>query len=287
VAIAGFLLATVGALTLLFALAGIGDAQSPPRTYYVSLGDSLARGWQPGSDGRTRMTNRGYVDAVGSYLAGQQANLLDVKFGCGGETTVTIMRGGICSYPTGSELAEAERFLRSHRGRVAAVTVNIGDNDVEHCLANGTVDSACVNRTMAGVRTRLPAIAQRLMAAAGPGVKIVGLTDYDQFLAYWLRGAAGRKFARQSILVVKDLNDTADGIYRTAGIRVADATGAFATTDLTTRDALPGHGRQPRAVVRVCRWTWACSSPPIGFNDHANDTGYRVLGRVVIGALRG
>jgi lysophospholipase L1-like esterase len=279
------------ALAAVAALAGLGavapaDAGPAPRTYYVSFGDSLAQGWQPDSSGRSRATKHGYVDTVAHYLGGIESNLASVKFGCGGENTTTMMRGGTCSYSAGSQLAEGVRFLHSHRGRIAAVTLNIGDNDVESCLRRGSVNTGCVNQRMAGLRARLPKIVARLRAAAGKQVPIVGMTDYDQFLAYWLRGSSGRQFARQSVAVVQNLNQTVDSIYSRAGVRPADALPAFAPTDFTDRDRVNGHGTLPRAVARICAWTWACSRPPIGFNDHANNTGYRLLGRVVINALR-
>jgi hypothetical protein len=198
-----------------------------------------------------------------------------------------MLAGGICHYARGSELSEAESFLRGHRGKITAVTVNIGDNDVEQCLVHSHIDWPCVSREMAGLRTRVPKIAQRLRAAAGKSVPIVGLTDYDQFLAYWLDGSAGQQLAQRSVRIIGRLNRTIDTIYARNGVRVADATGAFATYDLTHFTWLRGHGRVPVAVARVCRWTWACSGPPIGFNDHANATGYRVLGQVILGVLQG
>jgi lysophospholipase L1-like esterase len=273
------------ALTVAMVLAPASGA-GPVHTYYVSLGDSLARGWQPSADGSTHDTRAGYVDDVAAYLSRKHPDLETVKFGCGGETTTTMVKGGTCSYSAGSELGEAERFLRSHRGRIAAVTVNIGDNDVESCLSGGSIDHGCVNAAMAAIRAQLPGIAARLRAAAGPGVRIAGLTDYDQFLAYWLRGGTARQFARDSVPVIGALNETVDAIYRKAGVAVADGSDAFATFDLGHRVTLPGRGTVPTAVARVCTWTWACSPPPIGFNDHANATGYAVLGRVVVGALQ-
>lgn len=260
-------------------------ASSP--SYYVSLGDSLARGWQPGSDGHTRDTNQGYVDYVAGRLARTHPGLATVKFGCAGETAVTMMAGGICRYARGSELSEAEAFLRKHSPDVAAVTVNIGDNDVERCLLHSQIDYGCVTRELAVLRDRVPKIAQRLRSAAGRNVPIVGLTDYDQFLAYWLNGSRGRRLAERSVRIIGRLNRTVDSIYARNGVRVADAAGAFATNDLTHFVNLRGHGRVPVAVARVCQWTWACSGPPIGFNDHANATGYAVLGKVIMGVLRG
>lgn len=274
-------------LVLLSGWAVRASAGGPePQEYYVSLGDSLARGWQPGSDGRSRDTDQGYVDVVARGLARKHPGLGTVKLGCPGETAASMVRGGTCHYAHGSQLAEAEAFLRSHRNKVVVVTVNIGDNDVEQCLVHAHVDGACVSREMATVRAKLPGIASRLRAAAGKRVRIAGLTDYDQFLVYWLSGAQGQKLARRTVRVVGRLNSTADDIYRRAGVLVADATRAFATTDLSHYVSLRGHGRVPLAVARVCRWTWACSGPPIGFNDHANATGYRVLGNVLLAALR-
>ncbi|MDX6669137.1 MAG: hypothetical protein QOK04_2517 [Solirubrobacteraceae bacterium] len=271
-----------------FALA-VGAASGAPDapSYYVSLGDSLARGWQPGSDGHSRDTNQGYVDDVGASLASTHSGLATVKFGCAGETSGTMLAGGICHYAHGSELGEAEAFLRAHRAKIVAVTVNIGDNDVEQCLVHSHIDSACVNREMAAVQAQVPKIAQRLRTAAGKNVPIVGLTDYDQFLAYWLSGSAGQRLAKRSVRIIGRLNRTIDGIYANNGVRVADAAHAFSTDDLTHFTWLRGHGRVPVAVARVCRWTWACSGPPIGFNDHANATGYRVLGKVILKLLRG
>jgi hypothetical protein len=233
-----------------------------------------------------RETNQGYVDFVARGLSRDHPGLRTVKLGCSGETTASMLSGGHCPYEGGSEIAEAERFLRAHRGHIAAVTVNIGDNDVEGCMSNTRVDEACVSAQLAGIRARLPRIAARLRAAAGANVPIVGLSDYDQFLSAWLQGAAGRQVARRSVEVVGELNSTADAIYQKAGLGAADATGPFATSDLTHLVPLQGHGQVPLAVQRICTWTWACGAPPIGFNDHANTTGYRVLGGVVLAALR-
>jgi lysophospholipase L1-like esterase len=193
--------------------------------------------------------------------------------------------GGRCRYLAGSQLAEAEAFILSHPGRIATVTVNIGDNDVENCMVGGAVDEACLRKGFSAVHSRVPAIAAGLRAAAGRKVPIAGLVDYDQFLAYWLRGGSGRAFALRSAQLVQRLNATAGRAYHAAGVGVGDAGATFATADLQDQAPLPGYGPVPLAVQRVCLWTWACSPPPIGFNDHANATGYRVLARALLGAL--
>ena len=68
---------------------------------------------------------------------------------------------------------------------------------------------------------------------------------------------------------------------------MADAGDAFAHHDLTTRRTLAGVGPVPLAVERICRWTWACSDPPIGHDDHATPHGYRVIAQAVMEALAG
>jgi lysophospholipase L1-like esterase len=275
----------LAALALLCAWTVRATADAEP-SYYVSLGDSLARGFQPSAAGTSLETNRGYVDFVARGLSRDHPRLRSVKLGCSGETTVSMLSGGHCPYGAGSEIADAERFLRAHRGHIAAVTVNIGDNDVEGCMSNTGIDESCVSAQLAGIRARLPLIAARLRAAAGPKVPIVGLGDYDQFLSAWLQGPAGRQVARRSVEVVDELNSTASAIYQKAGLGAADATASFATADFTHVVPLEGHGKVPMAVQRICTWTWACSAPPVGFNDHANATGYRALGEVVLAALR-
>jgi hypothetical protein len=167
------------------------------------------------------------------------------------------------------------------------VTVNIGDNDVEQCIDTRppAVDFGCIRRGMADIRRNLPVIARRLKAAAGAHTAVVGILDYDQFLALWLDGRAGRVVARRSVRIIGSLNALMARIYRQAGVKVADAGVRFRTTDLTTRRNLPGVGQVPTAVERICRWTWACSEPPVGRDDHARAIGYRQIAQAVLDAL--
>lgn len=259
-------------------------------TYYLSLGDSLATGTQPDAYGVDHPTNQGYADVVWARLHASRPGLRLVKLGCGrGETARSVLVGGVCrGYGAGSQLAEAERFLRAHRGEVMLVTVNVGDNDVEACLNDsGAIDLRCVDAALASLRRDLPRIVGGLRAAGGPGLRIEGLADYDQFLARWLDGPAGRRQARASVELLTRLNRTMDEAYRANGALAADAASRFATTDLHDRVPLPGHGRVPLAVARICRWTWACSPPPVGFNDHARPAGYRALADTLLAALHG
>ena len=116
------------------ALAKVPPAKTPPpATYYLALGDSLAQGVQPNAAGVSVMTGDGYPDLVYTALHPSRPGLKLVKLGCPGETTASMINGGICRYQDGSQLAAAVAFLQAHRGRVPLVTLDIGANDPEHC----------------------------------------------------------------------------------------------------------------------------------------------------------
>ncbi len=74
--------------------------------------------------------------------------------------------------------------------------------------------------------------------------------------------------------------------YRDVGAVATDAGPRFGVRAFKPSVNLRGHGRVPLAVKRVCTLTWACSRPPIGFNDHANARGYGVLADAIYDALK-
>jgi len=273
------------ALAVIPLMAQPASAQATP-TYYLSLGDSLSVGRQPDSQGHGHSTTSGYVEVVARGLSQRVGPVRAIKLGCGG-TTGTALSGPTCNahYPGGSQVVQAERFLRSHPGQVALVTVQIGDNDVEGCVSPRGIPQGCVDYGMRTLSRNLPVIARRIKRAAGAHVPVVGVSDYDQFLAFYLRGGKSRQAALDSVGFLGRLNATMGAIYRHAGVGVADASGRFATRSLHRFVSLAGHGRVPLAVARICEWTWACSRPPIGFNDHANTAGYHAIGLSILHAF--
>jgi lysophospholipase L1-like esterase len=177
----------------LTALARVDDS---PTTYYLSLGDSLAQGFQPNGD-----LTHGYAEQFYASLAADQPKLRLVKLGCGGESTVSMRFGsqdptvvGSCGtpryykvlFPKGTQLAEAASFLQAHKGKVALVTIGIGANDLSWRDAQGNdvfcllEPDGCARRT-AVMAENLAAILADLRAAAGPDVPIVGMSYYDVF----------------------------------------------------------------------------------------------------------
>lgn len=267
-------------------LANAGHAAPAPARYYLSLGDSLANGTQPDAGGRNHPTAQGYVDFVAAYLRRSAPGLQAVKLGGRGSSASLIGGPPIDPrYGRASPLRQAQAFLAAHRTQTVLVSVNIGDNDVEHCIGPSRIDDACVKDGMSTVARNLVRIGTQLRAAAGPRVTIVGISSYDQFWAFWLNGHRGRVIARRSADIVTQLNQTEDQAWRQSGVFVADSGPRFQTLD-EHLVALPGHGLVPRAVERICHTTWACSGPPINFNDHANRRGYRVIAASVIGVIR-
>jgi lysophospholipase L1-like esterase len=260
-----------------------------PGAFYVALGDSLAAGMQPDANGHDRPTRHGYVDVVARSLARSHPGLKSQTLSCGGATAGTLLYGGAGCQPHGEpgQVERAEDLLAAHPETVL-VTIDIGDNDIEACIDgnSGAVDQACLNRGEASIRRSLPQIAARLRAAAPASASVIGLVDYDQFLSLWLQGAKGRAAARRSLPIIRTLNQLETGIYRAAGVQVADATSRFATEDLTHWRSLPGHGSVPLAVYNICTLTWACSPEPIGHDDHARPAGYYQLAQSILDVLR-
>ncbi|HEY3734279.1 MAG TPA: SGNH/GDSL hydrolase family protein [Streptosporangiaceae bacterium] len=284
-------LALASAVVTVAAACSSGPGKAPPSpvqvpaTYYLSLGDSLAQGYQPGASGRSVVTGQGYADQLYAVLRPRQPGLRLVKLGCGGETTATMIHGGICRYQGGSQLAAAVSFLRAHRARISLVTLDIGANDPQSCL---TATSA--GKLVSCTVTALPHATSNLKAILGalrradPGAHIIGMNYYLPALAEWRHGLPGELLARAVELAAAGYNDLLDRDYRDYRVRVADVAGAFASGDFGSPASVPGLGRLPRNVAAVCRWTWECAPPPRGPNEHPNQAGYRVIAQAFLAA---
>ena len=259
--------------------------EADPATSYLALGDSLSQGAQPDAAGTSVDTGQGYADQLYAMLLPSQPSLQLVKLGCIGETTHTMIDGGICHYPGGSQLAAAVSFLSAHRGQVSLVTIDIGANDPEDCnLSSLHTIAACIGADIPGAVVNLNTILARLRAAAGPDVRIIGMNYYLPALAEWRDGLTGRVIAWVSERLAVVYKDALDGAYAGSDIPVANVFGAFDTSDFGDPTAAPGIGTVPRNVALICRWTWECASPPRGPNQHANQAGYGVIARAFLSA---
>ncbi|MCC3652342.1 SGNH/GDSL hydrolase family protein [Streptomyces sp. S07_1.15] len=241
-------------------------------TYYVSLGDSLASGYQPdaGQD-----TDVAYTDKLFETLKKSNPGLEHIRLGCSGETTETFIGGGKCDYPdANSQLDAALQALYEHKGSVAYVTIDIGANDIRACSgATGAIDPACMAEASRTIGTNLTEITGKLRKAGSASTQYAGMTYYNPFLAAWLLGESGQQTAKSSAAVVKAGNEAIAGVYRTADYKVADVAAAFGSDDFDTRVELPGIGSVPANVAKICELTWQCTHQDI----HANAAGHELI----------
>jgi lysophospholipase L1-like esterase len=293
-------IATIAAFASAVALS-IGTAAAPalaapadhgwdhgPR-YYLALGDSLSVGIQPDATGTNVPTDQGYPDQLAAMLDRRGHDLRLLKLGCSGETTASFVNGGICSYPEGgTQLTAATEFLRHHHGEVGLVTIDIGANDLNPCIALGQPAQiqACLTALVPQVVANLTTIMSGLRQAGGSRVEIIGMRYYDPELANWLTGAAGQSLAQASVGLLDTYNGYLGGVYQQYGADQADVFTAFDTTDFTDQVTLPGLGTLPRNVATICQLTWECVPPPQGPNEHANAAGYHVIADAFLDAYR-
>lgn len=256
---------------------------SPP-TYYLALGDSLARGVQPNAAGASVPTNQGYADDLYARQRAHDKHLKLAKLGCPGETTATMLGGGICHYAAGSQLKAALKFIKSHSIRL--ITLDIGANDVDSCAKPAGIDYACIAAGLKTINANVPEIVKAVRKAAGKRVEIVAMTYYDPFLAEYLLGADGQNLAQVSTTLSTTVNNDLINAFKPQHVKVADVATAFDTyTPFTTTASLPGQGTVPLAVAQICKLTWMCAAPPQGPNIHATAAGYAAIANVFAAAL--
>jgi lysophospholipase L1-like esterase len=282
------ILATLG---LLVSVGGTTAASAASTKYYVSLGDSYSVGYQPSP--KPGGATSGYTAVV---AAGTHMKL--VNFGCGGATTTSILETvgcaapygppaatGRATYPTQTQAAAAEAFIRAHQGAIGLITVSIGGNDVTACATNANPVS-CVATVTTEIKTHVGTLAQGLRAAAGAGVPIIGLTYPDVVLGKWVYPSSkpNKSLATLSVTAFKSLiNPALSQAYTSAGgtfVDVTAKTGAY--TPLTKTIKLAPYGSIPVAVASVCKLTWYCQ---LG-NIHAKTVGYRLIGAQILAAYR-
>ena len=259
--------------------ASLASAEIAP-PYYLALGDSLSIGLQPTLHGAVP-TDQGYVDDLHAFYRLRIPGLRLAKLGCSGETTTTMLAGGVCSYTSGSQISEAVAFLHTHR--VALITLDIGANNLLPCIGSSGIDPACVASGVNAVAADLPQILIALRAAAGPSVPIVGMNYYDAFLAAWRLFPApdGPALAVASLQVVTLFNSTLEAIYNAFRVPVAPVAAAFHINDFSP-GLLPS---LPVNVELTLAWTWMGLPPPLGPNIHPNAVGYAVIAGAFVKAI--
>ncbi len=249
---------------------GIGRAAAAPSgpPHYLALGDSTAIGIQPNAFGDPVPTNEGYVDNLYKLFRLRHPNLRLAKLGCSGETTSSMLGGGVCAYPLLTQLAEAAQFIKTHR--VVVITLSIGGDNILHCFSLAGIDETCVQEGLDAIAPDMAQILAILRAAAGPTVPIVGMNYYDPFLAAWTLGPGGQALALASLEITNALNDLLGALYFAFQMPVADVARAFRINDFTPVPVF----NVPLNVLLEFAWTWIGATPP---DVHPNKKGYLVI----------
>lgn len=250
---------------------------SAQSTYYLALGDSLAIGLQPSLHGDVP-TNQGYADDLYKVFRTRIPGLGLSKLGCSGETTTTMLEGGICSYPAGSQLAEAVAFIETHH--ISFITLDIGADDIDHCISISGIDAGCIQNASTTVATNLPKILAALRAAGGP-IPIIAMNYYDPFVAAWALIPSGQALAELTVQATNGFNELLTGVYGAFSIPVADVARMFQINNFTVIPFI----NLPVNVFVSLTWTWIASPAPLGPDVHPNAIGYLAIAEAFAGKI--
>jgi lysophospholipase L1-like esterase len=262
-------------------------------TFYVSLGDSYAAGYQPAIDGSTGVTStNGFAYQLASKATLHGKKLTLVNFACSGATTTSLLKADGCGpgrlgpgaigYPTQTQADAAVAFISAHRADVGLITVSISGNDITSCATAKTTSSvvSCVSNALATVKANLHTLLARVRAAAGPNVTIVGLTYPDVILGLYVsKTATGQNLAALSVTAFKTLvNPALSAEYDAVGAKFIDVTAATdAYVPFSQTTSLAPYGTIPVAVAKTCELTFYCQF----HNIHPRTVGYTVIADLI------
>lgn len=272
---------------LALALPAAAGAGEPQAKYVLALGDSETAGTQavapavvPGGSPETQVnrSGEGYADQLVARMRarGEKAKLENLA--CYYETTATMIAGGgLCAYDDGSQLADAERFLRRSGEKVRAIVLSLGANDM--LLACALFDTACYANRLATAATNLATILARLRAAADEDVPIAIVNYHNPFLALWFLDPLLAQLSVSAI--VQPLSAMVRAASAPFDVIFVDTLATFQTTNFADQLVLPGLGTVPLNVGLMCIHSWMCSHNDI----HLNASGYAVMAEAVDAAL--
>ncbi|HZY76498.1 MAG TPA: SGNH/GDSL hydrolase family protein [Jatrophihabitantaceae bacterium] len=244
--------------------------QADPTGYYLALGDSLAAGYQPAHGSvPAGDTDEGYVNDLYATLPGAADGSLQLQnLGCSGETTTSMISGGICNYAEGSQLNAAVAFITAHPGQIKYLTLDIGANDVDKCAPGGSIDAACVLQGIGTIAKNLNTILSALKKADHGTPVSIGMNYYDPFLQYWTTGLQGELVATASVALLVAINTVEQTLYGLYGFKVANVFTAYKTANFSKTPQ-----GTPINVQTICTLTYMCSVQ----NIHPNAQGYQVI----------
>ncbi len=278
-------LAGLAALVVALGLAAGGptalSSAADTTMYYVSLGDSYAQGFQPGTVGNSETLN-GFSDKLSQLLSSDGHAMTLENFGCGRVNSTTILTKLGCRFPaedgvrhpTTSQAVAATNFITAHPGQIGLITIAIGINDFDRCH---DFERTCIRRTLRDTHlsSNLTKLSMALRNAAGTQVPILAITYPDPFLGRWLHPGHQRHIANRSVQMYRSIiNPRIAAGLASANVTVVDITAASsAYVAQSNTQTLAPYGVIPTSVARVCQLTWFCSRGDI----HATDAGYALI----------
>lgn len=247
---------------------------TPPRRYYLALGDSIAYGFQTQKALQglpPEAFDTGFVDLFSARLRRLRPSLDTVNYSCPGESTTSIRTP--CIWKTsghalhddydGPQLDAAIAFLKVHRGRVSPISLSLNGNDVNAFVQScPPADTACIQAgapaAIAAYRQRLRSIVLKLRRAA-PDAEIILTGSYDPDVGAF------------------PIADPLFAAVNSAESRVAaHARAVFA-------DPFPvfnPQGDLAAETTAICTLTLVCTQQ----DSHPSDAGYQALADVVSAA---
>jgi len=267
-----------------------GTAATVPKGFYLDVGGSSSLGYQPTGtltkDGALfdTPTDTGYANDVVELEEGKISLALH-KIGCPGETVATLVgeKDHCYKLPT-TQMSIALRILRAHHNDIGVVSIDIGFNDVQPCIATAQVEEGCASQARRLIEADLPSIVNRLKSAAGPRTHFVGVEYGDPFLAREVEGSKEHAYAAQTLSEITELDQELGSIYAKEGVAVAKGATIF-SLDSTTPTKMASGVVEAKNVAVVCADTYMCRAYPWGPDDHPNDEGYEAIAKEMVDVL--
>lgn len=263
------------------------NTTAPVTGFYLDIGGSASLGFQP--DGvlhhNGRRTTEGYAnDVIGLEAKNIAFSLRQV--GCPGETVQSML--GLfpnhCYHLPITQLSRSVDALIANGDEEGLVTIDLGFNNIRACMLAKGVSQFCVNQGVNYVKQDMPKILKILQGAAGPNVHFVGIEYADPFLGYYLDDSDGPAVATETLNAMTLMDNTLAAAYGAAGIPVANVSGAY-QSDNDSPVTVANVGTIPQNVAIACQWTWMCTPPPFGPDDHPNEAGYEIIAKSIVATL--
>jgi lysophospholipase L1-like esterase len=277
-----YVLRGAGAALAVLATLSMGTAVSaapapiftPPKSYYLALGDSYAYGFQPAkwsADLPPSAFDTGYVDGLAARLKLIRPGITTVNYSCPGESAVSFLTGpcpsgaaGLALHDdyAGAQVDAAVAFLNAHRGQVSPITLTLWGADLGAFIGACGGDFDCIrNGAPAAIgqfATNLSTIVRRLREAA-PDAEIIVTGAFSLFIC---------SFDLADPLIM-DLNAQ---MARTAGDERAQFADIFPVFN--------PQGDPAAELAAICALTLLCTEG----DSHLSDGGYQAMAGIVFDA---